>query len=85
MHRKRMGCRIVFRIIDLEGKTLGEFPAERSTINEPGKFYLAEAHWPADIAPPSQHTVIAILTDKSGNELCRIAPRLVSAGWLQGY
>ena len=35
--------------------------------------------------PPGQHTVVAVINDKSGRELCRVAPRLVSAGWTQGY
>ena len=77
--------KIVFRISDLAGKQLGEYPAERKTIQEAGRFYLAEALWPADLAVPGEHTVIAVVTDKSGQELCRVAPRLVSAGWTQGY
>jgi hypothetical protein len=77
--------KIVFRISDLAGKTLGEYAAERKTIQEDGKFYLAEAQWPTDAAIPGEHTVIAIVSDKSSNELCRVAPRLVSAGWTQGY
>jgi hypothetical protein len=77
--------KIVFRASDLAGKTLGEYPAERATIQEGGKFYLAEAHWPADAAISGEHTVIAIVSDKSGQELCRVAPRLVSAGWTQGH
>jgi hypothetical protein len=83
-HADEIG-RIAFRISDLEGKQLGEYPAERKTINEAGRFYLAEAQWPSDAAPPGQHTVIGIIYDKSGKELCRVAPRLVSAGWVQGY
>lgn len=76
---------IVFQLTDLSGKALGHHPAERRTLHEAGRFYIAEARWPADAAPPGQHTVIAILHDKSGKELSRIAPRLVSAGWTQGY
>jgi hypothetical protein len=34
---------------------------------------------------PGAHTLIALVFDKSGQELCRVAPRLVSAGWTQGY
>src|SRR5262245_20741678 len=83
-HADQIG-KIDFVINDLMGKKLGEYTAERKTIQEAGHFYLAEAQWPADAAPPGQHTLIAIVHDKSGNELCRVAPRLVSAGWLQGY
>jgi hypothetical protein len=83
-HADQIG-KVVFRVSDLMGQQLGEYPAERRTINEAGKFYLAEATWPADTAIPGEHTVIAIVTGKDGKELCRIAPRLVSAGWIQGY
>ena len=83
-HADEIG-KIVFRINDLAGKTIGEHPAERKTINEGGKFYLAEAQWPIDAAAPGQHIVVAVLSDKDGRELARVAPRLMSAGWTQGY
>jgi Carbohydrate family 9 binding domain-like len=83
-HADQIG-KIVFRLVDLAGNPLGDFPAERKTINEAGKCYLAEAQWPSDIAPSGQHNLLAIVYDKSGQELCRVAPRLVSAGWVQGY
>jgi hypothetical protein len=83
-HAEQIG-KIVFRTSDLNGTQTGEYAAERKTIQESGKFYLAEAHWPTDAAIPGEHTVIAVVFDKSGNELCRVAPRLVSAGWTQGY
>ena len=83
-HADQIG-EIQFVISDLAGKQLGEFAAERKTIQENGKFYLAEARWPTDLAAPGQHNVIAIVRDKSGQELTRVAPRLVSAGWTQGY
>jgi len=77
--------KIVFVVSDLGGKQLGEFAAERRTIQENGKFYVAEAQWPTDLAAPGEHTVMAIVSDTSGKELARVAPRLVSAGWAQGY
>ncbi|HEY2415606.1 MAG TPA: sugar-binding protein [Pirellulaceae bacterium] len=83
-HADQVG-KVVFVISDLAGKQLGDFAAERKTIQENGKFYLAEARWPTDLAAPGEHTVIAVVSDKSGKELSRIAPRLVSAGWTQGY
>lgn len=83
-HADQLG-KILFLVSDLTGKKLGEFAAERKLIQEYGKFYLAEAQWPSDLAPPGQHAVLAIVHDKSGQELSRIAPRLVSAGWTQGY
>jgi hypothetical protein len=83
-HADQIG-KIIFRVSDLEGKTLGEYPAERKPINEAGRFYLAEAQWPIDVAIPGLHTLIAVLYDQSGKELCRIAPRQVSTGIAQGY
>jgi hypothetical protein len=83
-HADQIG-KIVFRVSDLDGKSLGEYAATRSTLNESGRFYLAEAQWPSDVAVPGEHTVIAVVFDASGKELSRIAPRLVSAGWVQGY
>jgi hypothetical protein len=77
--------KIVFRLLDLEGKTLGEYPAKVATLRADGKFYLAEAQWPSDVAVPGAHNLIGILFDKSGQELARVAPRMVSAGWMQGY
>src|SRR5262245_42959903 len=83
-HADQIG-KIVFRVSDLAGATLGEYPAERRTIQAAGRFWLAEAQWPADVAVPGQHTVIAVVFDRSGGELCRIAPRMVSTGIMQGY
>lgn len=77
--------RIVFRVSDLDGKLLGEYPAEQRTLNAAGKFYVAEAQWPADAAISGQCTIVAAVHDKNGKELARVAPRLMSAGWTQGY
>ena len=77
--------KVVFRVSDLEGKTLGEYPGAVQTIQEAGRFQLAEAQWPSDVAIPGMHTLLAIVYGKDGKELCRVAPRMVSAGWVQGY
>jgi hypothetical protein len=77
--------KIVFRLTDLEGKTLGDFEAKREPIAEAAGFAKATALWPSDIAPPGGHHVTAIVYDKEGKELTRIAPRLVSTAMQQGY
>jgi hypothetical protein len=77
--------KVVFRLSDLEGQPLGDYEGKLSTINEPGRFFVAEARWPSDVAPPGLHTLIGIVFAKDGKELCRVAPRMVSAGWVQGY
>ena len=78
--------KIVFRLTDLAGKTLGEYEAQR---NKPfqsfGNFALATARWPNDVAPPGGHHVTAIVYDTEGKELTRIAPRLVSTTMKKGY
>jgi hypothetical protein len=77
--------RIVFRLSDLDGKVLAEFPAEREVFQEAGNFVRAVAKWPAAIAAPGAHQVTAIVFDNEWNQLARIAPRLVSVNWQVGY
>jgi hypothetical protein len=77
--------KIVVRLTDLSGKTLGDFEAKPLTFQEEGNFASATAEWPADLAPPGAHHVTAIVFDRDNNELTRIAPRLVSTSMQQGY
>ena len=77
--------KIVFRITDLGGNTLGEFEAKSSAFLDEGGFASATAHWPIDLAPPGSHQVMAIVYDRDGQELTRVAPRLVSTSMKQGY
>ena len=84
-HTDEVG-KIVFRLTDLAGKTLGEYEAKPAVSFQPdGHFATATATWPTDVAPPGGHHVTAIVYDKSGKELTRIAPRLVSTTMKQGY
>ncbi len=83
-HADQIG-KVVFRVADLDGKTLGEYPGKVQTIHEGGRFQWAEAQWPSDLAVPGLHALIAVVFSKDGQELCRVAPRMVSAGWVQGY
>jgi hypothetical protein len=77
--------KIVFRLTDLDGKTLGEFEARPQPLEGDASFSKAIANWPNDIAPPGGHHVTAIVYDKQGKELTRIAPRLVSTSMQPGY
>jgi hypothetical protein len=77
--------RVVFRLTGLDGAELGTFDAERETIEPDGTFVKATAHWPVDVAPPGAHHVSAVVYDKDGQELTRVAPRLVSVNWVTGY
>jgi hypothetical protein len=83
-HADQIG-KVVFRVMDLDGKTLGEFPGQVHSLNEAGRFQLAEAKWPSDLAIPGAHLLLGIVYDKSGSELARVAPRMVSVGMQQGY
>jgi hypothetical protein len=83
-HADQVG-RIVFRLTDLEGRPLGEYEAERETIEPAGNFVRAKAHWPVDVAPPGAHHVTAVVYGKDGKELTRVAPRLVSVNMAVGY
>jgi len=75
----------VFRILDLGGKTLGDFPGRVETISSEGNFQRAVAHWPSDLAVPGAHHLLGIVLDKNGGELARTAPRMVSVSNSQGY
>jgi hypothetical protein len=77
--------KIVFRLLDTEGKTLGEYPATIDTLNAEGRFQRATAKWPSDSAPPGGHHLLGVVFDKEGKELTRVAPRLVSVNNSQGY
>lgn len=80
--------KVVVRVLDLEGKTIGDFPAERDAPRDfasTPNFGRLRASWPIDVAPPGQHEVLAIVYDKSGGELTRVSPRLVSVREQPGY
>jgi hypothetical protein len=83
-HGDQIG-KVVFRVSDLEGNLLGDYEGKTQALHEAGGFRLVEAQWPSDVAVPGLHTLIGIVLDKDGKELSRVAPRMVSAGWVQGY
>jgi len=77
--------KIVFRLTDLEGNKIGDFDAKVEVFEKIGDFARASASWPLDLAPPGGHQVTAIVSEKSGKELTRVAPRLVSVNMAPGY
>jgi hypothetical protein len=83
-HERWIG-RVAFRVLDLEGATLGEYDGQVETLNAEGGFYRATATWPTEVAVPGGHHLLAVLYDREGNELARVAPRLVSVNNAQGY
>jgi hypothetical protein len=78
--------KVAFRIVGLDGATLAEHFAQEDPAFPAGSgFARREARWPIDSAPPGGHHVVAIVYDVEGDELSRVAPRLVSVGMQQGY
>lgn len=84
-HLDQVG-KVEFQLLDMKGNSLGTYPVtqQRSLAGADG-FQMAEARWPIDAAAPGQHHVMAVVYDQQGNELARIAPRLVSTAMKQGY
>ncbi len=77
--------KVAFLILDLDGNKLGEFDGKIETFEAEGNFRRATAQWPSDLAIPGAHQLLGIVYDKSGKELSRIAPRMVSVNMLPGY
>jgi hypothetical protein len=77
--------KVVFRITDLEGKTLGEYPGTVETFEAEGNFRRAMAQYPSDHATPGAHQLTGIVYDTEGKELTRVAPRMVSVNMEAGY
>jgi hypothetical protein len=77
--------KVAFRILDLDGKNLGEFDGKIETFATEGNFRRATAQWPVDLATPGAHHLLGVIYDKSGKELARIAPRMVSVNMQPGY
>jgi hypothetical protein len=78
-------AKIIFRVSDLGGTTMGEFPAKIEVFEKQSNFQRAAGRWPSDLAVPGAHQLTAIVSDKKGKELTRIAPRMVSVNMNPGY
>ncbi len=83
-HSDEIG-KVVFRLLGLDEKHLGDFEGEIETFESEGKFQRAVAHWPSDLAAPGSYYLLGIVYDKAGKELTRVAPRMVSANMQPGY
>ena len=77
--------KIIFRVSDLKGTALGDFPGKIETFEAAGNFRRAVARWPSDLAVPGAHQLTGIVYGKDGNELTRVAPRMVSVNMTPGY
>ena len=78
--------RITFQVVDLAGTPLGSFAAtQETTLQAEHHFVTRSARWPADLAAPGTYTAYAIVYDNAGQELTRVAPRMVSVNSVLGY
>ncbi len=77
--------RVMFRLIDAQGSVIGEHPGKMETFEAYGNFQRARAQWPADLSDPGAYSVVGLVYDRQGNELCRVLPRMVSVGMKSGY
>jgi hypothetical protein len=83
-HAEMVG-KVEFEIFGLDGKPLGNFAGKIETFEAQGNFRRASAQWPVELAVPGAHHLVGVVYDKSGKELTRVAPRMVSVNMLPGY
>lgn len=77
--------KVIFRLVGLDGSTVGEYQGNIQEFEKEGNFRRAVAEWPADLSPPGTYNLIGIVYAKDGSELTRVAPRMVSVGMQAGY
>ena len=77
--------KVVFRLLGLDEKNLGDYEGEIETFESEGDFRRAVAHWPGGLPAPGTYHLLGIVYDKAGKELTRIAPRMVSVNMQAGY
>jgi hypothetical protein len=83
-HPEQIG-KVVFRVLGTNGKSLGEFEGKVETFQAEGHFERAVAQWPNELAAPGAYHLLGIVYNKSGKELTRVAPRMVSVNMSPGY
>ncbi len=76
-HAEQVG-KIVFRILDVEGRTVADFPGTLEGFGHDANFQRASAQWQTDKAVPGAHFLLGLVYDRGGKELTRVAPRMVS-------
>jgi hypothetical protein len=79
-------AKVEFQLLNTSGQLIASYLAENEEVLErQGNFVRRTAHWPNTVASPGGYHVQAIVYDRSGAELTRVAPRLVSVNMNQGY
>ena len=83
-HAEQIG-KVIFRVLDLDGKTLSDYEGKIETFDAEGNFQRAVAQWPNELAAPGVFHLFGIVYDKHSKELTRVAPRMVSVNMQPGY
>ena len=77
---------IKVQLIDPRGELIAEYDADQEeVIHDKGNFARRSATWRQSVAAPGSYHVQAIVYDANGQELARVAPRLVSVNMDPGY
>jgi len=77
--------KVVFRVLGLDGSNLGDYEGKIETFEADGSFRRAVAQWPNELSPPGAYHLLGLVYDRSGKELARVAPRMVSVNMQPGY
>ena len=77
--------KVIFEVLGTNGKSRGGFEGRVETFQAEGDFKRAVAQWPSDLASPGAYHLLGVVYDKSGKELTRVAPRMVSVNMSPGY
>jgi hypothetical protein len=77
--------KVLFRVLGLDGRKLGDYEGKIETFEAEGGFQRAVAQWPNELVAPGAFHLLGIVHDKSGKELTRVAPRMVSVNMQPGY
>ena len=73
------------RVLGLDGSNLGDYEGKIETFEADGSFRRAVAQWPNELSPPGAYHLLGLVYDRSGKELARVAPRMVSVNMQPGY
>ena len=78
--------KIAFQLLNMHGEVISEYVAtEEEKLDDRGLFVRRVASWPTSESLPGQYLVRAIVYNHEGQELTRVAPRMVSVNIQQGY
>jgi len=83
-HSEPIG-KVVFRVLGLDGANLGDYEGKIETFEADGSFRRAVGQWPNELSPPGAYHLLGLVYDRSGKELARVAPRMVSVNMQPGY